>query len=853
MRSALLGVSTLALATALAAPAAFAADNNGTTVEEVIVTGTRTVGVKAANSAAPIQVVGATALTHTGATDLATALTSDVPSLNIQTTGGDIAALTIEANLRGLSPNDTLVLVDGKRRHNSADLVIDTGSVYTGGSAADLSFIPVGAIDHVEVLTDGAAAQYGTDAIAGVLNIILKKTGEGGQIVATGGQNYNSQGLTGNWSVNKGFELGNKGFFNFTLEQRYHEATDQGFGDDRVQTASGAPTATGLTPPDTGYTGSNKFPHENQLNGDPAFNLFNVEYNTAYELGYGVEAYSFGTYSQRDASHYENYRLPDKVEGVTSGGATVIPFPNGFDPREGIVETDYSFTGGLRGDLEGWHWDLSSTYGKDHNDIYVYNSANAQQFPLLQAQSATPIVPQTTFYNGAFVASQWTNTLDVNRDFAVGLASPLNVAGGVEYRQDKFTIDAGEPSSYYGAGAQSFDGYTPLDQGTHSRDSYAGYIDLSVSPIAGLKTDLAGRYEHYSDFGSTTVGKFTARYDFNPMIAIRGTVSTGFRAPTLEEEYYSGTNVSPYSADVVLPPNSNAATVAGFGPLKPEKSENYSVGFVLHPMDRLQITADFYEINIQDRILESGFIYNTITPAGAGAPVQLVQAGNPGANVAAGAAIAAKGVTLDSGLSYTGISLFANAANTQTQGAEVTASYASDFEEFGHVDWTLGFNYNATTLQSVKDLPASEQVSQMIGTPAYLFTQKSFLTKNAASALTTANPKEKVILQADWHLDKFSVNLRETVYGPTSQYSANNTVDQQIGTTAITDLDVGYKVTKQIKIDLGANDLFNTLPPLAAHNATKPLGGGVVYNVPYAFSPWGTDGGYYYARVTYNF
>ena len=844
MRSALLGVSTLALATALAAPAAFAADAGGTTVEEVIVTGTRTVGVKAANSAAPIQVVGATALTHTGATDLATALTSDVPSLNIQTTGGDIAALTIEANLRGLSPNDTLVLVDGKRRHNSADLVIDTGSVYTGGSAADLSFIPVGAIDHVEVLTDGAAAQYGTDAIAGVINIILKKTGEGGQIVATGGQNYNSQGLTGNWSVNKGFELGDKGYFNFTLEQRYHEATDQGFGDDRVQTASGAPTATGLTPPDTGYTGANKYPHENQLNGDPAFNLFNVEYNTAYELGYGVEAYSFGTYGQRDASHFENYRLPDKVEGVTSGGTTVIPFPNGFDPREGIVETDYSFTGGLRGDLEGWHWDLSSTYGKDHNDIYVYDSANAQLFPLLQAQSATPVVPQTTFYNGAFVASQWTSTLDVNRDFAVGLSSPLNVAGGVEYREDKFTIDAGEPSSYYGAGAQSFDGYTPLDQGTHSRDSYAGYVDLSVSPIAGLKTDLAGRYEHYSDFGDATVGKFTARYDFNPMIAIRGTISTGFRAPTLEEEYYSGTNVSPYSADVVLPPNSVAATVAGYGPLKPEKSTNYSVGFVLHPMDRLQITADFYEIDIRDRILESGLLYgatcsapspNTPCPT---ADYHVVSQGVLNA-------IAAKGVTLDTGLSYSGISTFANAANTKTQGAEVTANYASDFNEFGHVDWTLGFNYNETTLTSVK--PLSPQVYNAT------YPQTAFLTKNAASALTTANPKEKVILQADWHLDKFSVNLRETVYGPTSQYSANNTVDQKIGTTGITDLDVGYKVTKQIKIDLGANDLFNTLPPLAAHNATKPLGGGVVYNVPYAFSPWGTDGGYYYARVTYNF
>ena len=293
MKSALFGTSMVALATALAAPAAFAADaGGGNTVEEVIVTGTRTTGVKAANSAAPIQVVGATALTKTGATDLASALTSDVPSLNIQTTGGDIAALTIEANLRGLSPNDTLVLVNGKRLHNTADLVIDTGSVYTGGASADLSFIPIGAIDHVEVLTDGAAAQYGTDAIAGVMNIILKKSGSGGQITGTAGQDYNSEGLSGDWSINKGFELGDRGYVNVTLEQRYHESTTLGFGDSRLQNANGSLTSLAQSFPDSGEVGHSNWPHENRLNGDPQFNLVNSEFNAAYDLGEGVEAYA---------------------------------------------------------------------------------------------------------------------------------------------------------------------------------------------------------------------------------------------------------------------------------------------------------------------------------------------------------------------------------------------------------------------------------------------------------------------------------------------------------------------------------------------------------------------------------
>ena len=849
MKSALLGTSMVVLATALAAPAAFAADS--TQVGEVIVTGTRTTGVKAANSAAPIQVVGAQALTKTGSTDLAMALTSDVPSLNIQTNGGDIAALTIEANLRGLSPNDTLVLINGKRLHNTADLIIDTGSVYTGGSSADLSFIPVGAIDHVEVLTDGAAAQYGTDAIAGVMNIILKKSGSGGQIVGTGGQNYNNQGLTGTWSLNKGFELGDRGYVNFTVEQRYHEKTVEGFGDSRLQNEDGSLTAKALSLPDSGIVNHTNWPHENQLNGDPSFNILNTEFNAAYDLGDGVEAYAFGTYGQRDARHYENIRLPDKVSGneclgvgntcITPGaGPLIYPFPAGFDPQEGIVEQNYTFTGGFRGELEGWRWDLSSTYGSDHNDIYVYNSANAQLYPLLQAQSTTPITPQTTFYNGAFVATQWTQNLDVNKDFAVGLASPLNVAGGLELRKDTFAIEAGEPSSYYGAGAQSFDGYTPLDQGGHSRNSYAAYVDLAVSPIAGLKTDVAGRYEHYSDFGSTTVGKFTARYDFNPMFALRGTVSTGFRAPTLEEEYYSGTNVSPYSADVVLPPNSNAATVAGYGPLKPEKSTNYSIGFVAHPMDRLQITADIYEIDIRDRILESGLLVGATCSAPVAnqpcAPADYSVISQQVLN-----AIAAKGVQLDTGLSYAGISTFANAANTKTQGAEITANYASDFDQFGHVDWTLGFNYIETTLTSVKPLPAGD-VNVGYG-------QTSFLTKTAATALTTATPKEKAILQANWSLDAFSVNLRESVYGPASQFSANNKIDDKINTTGITDIDVGYKFSKKLKFDVGANNLFDTIP---GHDPGVS-GGGRVYKVPYAFAAWGTNGGYYYGRFTYTF
>ena len=501
-----------------------------TDVQEVVVTGTRTSGFKAVDSPAPIEVVGADALKRTGFTDLAQALATSVPSLNIQTNGGDIAALNIQAALRGLSPNDTLVLVNGKRRHTTANLAVDGGSPYSGAATTDLSFIPTAAIDHIEVLTDGAAAQYGTDAIAGVVNIILKKSDHAGSISATGGQYFGGEGKTGEWSFNKGFGIGDKGFVNLTLEQHYHGDSVLGCGDARFQNAN-CQLLPGLTSPSSNVTQAANFPHENQLLGDPHYNLYNGFFNAGYDLGGGMELYGFGNYSERTAQHYENYRTPDKVSGTTSLGVQYYPLPLGFDPQEQIKEHDYSFTGGIKGANYGWNWDLSSTYGSDIANVYVINSANAQLFPVIAASSPTQIAPQRTFYNGAFKTTQFTNTLDLDRSFNVGLASPLNVAVGGELRRETYTIDAGDPSSYYGAGAQSFDGYTPLDAGQHSRKVYAGYVDFAVDPITHLHVDLAGRYEHYNDFGSTTVGKLTGSLRLHPELRRPGHPFYGLPCP----------------------------------------------------------------------------------------------------------------------------------------------------------------------------------------------------------------------------------------------------------------------------------------------------------------------------------
>jgi iron complex outermembrane recepter protein len=688
-------------------------------------------------------------------------------------------------------------------------------------------------IHSAEVLTDGAAAQYGSDAIAGVVNIILKNANHGGAASVTGGQYFEGDGDTAAWSLNNGFALGDKGFINATIEQRYHGFSRQGGADRRVFNQNGT-LAAGINPIDAaGLPGAAGSPNVNNIYGDTQSNTYDGFYNAGYDLGGGVEAYSMGSYGHRKASAFENFRLPSRVTR-TVNGVTTVPFPHGFSPREQIVEDDYAITAGIRGVIAEWNWDLSTTYGRDKDDISTINSANASLF------ADTGQTPRN-FFDGTFASSEWTTTLDIDRAFDVGMASPLNVALGAESRQSKFTISQGDPLSTYKEGGQSYPGFQSTDAGTHTRNNYAGYIDLALSPIAGLKLDAAGRYEHYNDFGSTTVGKLTARYDFNPMIAIRGTVSNGFRAPTLAEEFYSATNVAPTFAVVQLPANSAAAHLAGFPNLKPEKSTNYSVGFVAHPAENFQLTLDAYQIEIRNRIVATGTLLGL----------------NNGVVVSQGVlnAIAAHGNVLDPQVTYVGISVFTNGANTRTDGVELTANYASDFGDMGHVDWSAGFNYNETKLQKQASLPAA------VASPA--IGQTVLLGPNAVDTLTTAVPREKVVLGAYWTLGKWSANLRDTVYGKSSErYSTdgtgNNGVRASIPVTSITDLEVDYAIRDDLKLAVGANNLFNHRPPAIPEvpngsGGVRPADGNNVYGEPLQFSPFGINGGYYYGRITFTF
>ena len=824
-----------------AAPADAAPATSGD--DEIIVTGTRATGITAAESAAPIKLVGAETIAHVGQPNLNQVLTQLVPSFTAQAFGGDTANLTLSARLRGLSPNHTLVLVNGKRRHGTANLAV-LGGPYQGAATADLDLIAPSSIKRIEVLEDGAAAQYGSDAIAGVINIILKDDEEGFSGYGTAGANYETGGTTYAGTAHVATHLGNDGFVNLTVFHRYHDFTQVGGLDRRVTDTDGNLLSSLSAAQKALYANIPGFPYVNRINGDAQSNLTTAQYNLEYDFG-PVKFYSFGSYGHRVASAYENLRVPDRIiaspvlgvgGSLTTPGAIVFDPDgdnpsNGFNPREKVREDDFASTMGLKGDVAGFFYDLSATWGQDKNQIFTVDSANRSLF------IDTHFTP-TSFYDGSFKATEYTLNADFTKEIDLGMSQPLNLAFGFEHRKNIYEIGAGDPGSIYKEGGQSYPGFRPSDAGKHSRNNEAVYGDVALYPVDGLKVDVAVRYEDYSDFGSTTNYKGTARYDFSPAIAIRGTIASGFRAPTLAESYYSATNVSPTSAFVQLPANSAAAKLLGFENLKPEKSHNLSVGTVLRPAPKLVLTVDAYQVKIKNRILGTGSIF------GSGGAINFPVVTQ---------AIIANGNVLDPTVSQTGINIFTNGASTRTRGIDIVASYPTDFGDWGSVNWTVSANFNKTKLTKLGLAPAQL-------TPVGQTTPIALFDKTAISNLETASPRMKIVGSAFYSLDRFSATLRATLYGKSSEYQSpdgGTYYKQTIKSAVIGDIDVAYKLTKSIEISAGANNVFNKRPPnwtvLPGAFPRTIVTGGNVYDAPMTFSPYGINGGYYYGRINFSF
>lgn len=752
-----------------------------TPAEDIIVTGTRDPRATVSSSVSPISVLGANQLAATGQPTLRDALINLSPSIT-RTAQSPTNANTVEKiNLRGLSSNHTLILLNGLRR-NPSPVLADAPGPEQGTAPVDIGLFPSSAIGRVEVLLDGASAQYGSDAIAGVVNLILKNNDHGVTITSNNGQFYEGDGFSSNTTFNAGMKLGNTGFLSVSADYLHSNHTNRGNADNRTGT------------------------RVNRFFGNPSQDKVTVSYNAGLDLAENIQAYSFATFAHRRASTFQNYRLPNRLPQV---------FPNGFTPTTTGREDNFGVTGGLKGEAGGWNWDISTTYGKDNIDNVTAETANIS---LYNDTGQTP----TSFFTQGYANSQLTVEAVARRPVDLGLAEPINVAFGGQYRRDTYTVTPGEPDSYYGSGSQGQGGLNRFSAVDESRNVKALYVDISARPAEGLQLGAAGRYEHYSDAGGAFTGKASARYDFSPAFAVRGTVSNGFRGPNMPEQYFTSIAVTSTGGGGTLAVNSAAARALGAQNLKPEKSTNFSAGFVVRPAERMSLTIDAYQIKIRDRVLTGG-VFNGQTAIDA---LRLI------------------GVSFlpDIIPSAVSASFSTNGADTRTRGLDAVFNYRTDLGG-AVIDWDASANFNDSKVTRV----ATDQNG------------RSLLSAQGVAFLETAFPKNKFIFGGNLVAGKFDVNLHEIRWGKTTTlrqfavgpnafsntvfYVQNNEAKWQ------TNIEIGFQATEWGKLSIGATNLFDVRPTEVPQN-TSNFG---IHRYDFNSQQLGINGGYYYATLRLTF
>jgi iron complex outermembrane recepter protein len=768
-------------------------------LDEVIVTGTRDVGVKARDSASPIEVVTNAQLAATGATNAFDALKSLIPSFSASAQGIDTDTIFRSARLRGMNPGEVLVLVNGKRRHDTA-MVNFYESANSPSSPSDLDMIPIGLIDHIEVLLDGAAAQYGSDAVAGVINIILKSSTSEGAANASGGVTSRDDGAQWAGGAFKGFSIGNGGFLDVDVD--YHHTSFIYRGGFDVQSFD-----------EVNPSGVHNGPVQDLDWGGPQVNLTTIGANMSIPLNDNVSLYGFATGGHRAAAYYDNDRTDSVAPSI---------WPNGFTPLTVLEENDGAATIGFKGSVESWDWDVSGTWGTDHVRTGIVDSVNTG---LLAATGTSG----TTGTLGQFSSTQGTLNADVRRSLSVGLPDPLNVAAGLEFRRENYQVHAGDPVTYDLGGMQAEGGTTPIDASDHSRTVKAAYVDLSTHVLPKWKVDVAGRYEDYSDagIGSTLTGKLTQRVDFTDRFGLRGTISSGFHAPTLSQEYFSATEVEPLAITLQAPPTSPGARYLGAQPLQPEKSTDISFGVVAEPLEDLHTTLDVYSIQLDHRIIES---------AGVSGPAALTAAALNDPSFATQGASAF-------------VAFFNNGVNTRTRGLDLTADYKSDLNTYGLLRYALSANFNTTKVTRQYAVPPVMAVALVAqGQPA------SYINPQVTADITEASPDRKIVLALSWSVGRWDFNLRETYYGVEHGNSGDTSAvvpfaDIRIAPAYITDMDVAYAISDRVKVDVGGNNIFDVMPARMSVAEQQPREAELY---PY-YTPWGNAGAYFYGRVTVKF
>ncbi|GER03579.1 TonB-dependent receptor [Iodidimonas nitroreducens] len=728
--------------------------------------------------------------------------------------------------------------MNGKRRHTSALLNVN-GSVGRGSSAVDLNMIPASAIERIEVLRDGAAAQYGSDAIAGVINVVLKTAPEGGSLSATYGQHVTTisgvpefsgvatgpdgrplldsrgnvqliptgkdrsvnDGETLTIQGNIGLPIGERGFFNVSGEFRDRNPTNrQGF-DPRVQFSVDDPRE--IT--------ANRLNHRF---GNADVQDISVFYNMGYNITDEIEFYSFASLGDREGESAAFFRRPNDSRN------TPEVQPNGFLPFIVTDVQDQSAAAGVRGSLGEWQFDTSFVYGEDEFNFGVENSLNTSLGPL----------SQTEFDAGGLRFRHYVANADVQRMLDVGfLDNPVSVAFGAEYRDERYQVKAGETASFIqgpfpgAAGSQVFPGFQPSNEVTGDRNSWAVYADFDADITENWNIAIAGRFEDFSDFGSTLNGKLATRYQVIDGLALRGAVSSGFRAPSLSQQFFTSTATNfidgvPNEVGT-FPVGSDVAVALGATPLDAEESLNLSAGFVIDPLPGLNIAVDFYRIKIDDRIvLTENLPSNVVVP-------------------------------LLEGIGITGVQrarFFINGIDTRTTGVDVVATYSYETDDFGLFRFTGGFNYNETDVTELLAAPGPLAQANLTGEDLFGRLEQLRFEKG--------QPKTKTNLAVNWLLDELGATLRFTRFGETLDPGSTEVTDEIIDSAWITDIELRYDFKEWLQLAAGANNLFDKMPDVSPFGP-RPDGNGnfSIFNeiLPFSsFSPFGFNGRFIYARAT---
>ena len=706
------------------------------TLSTVVVTGTRVLGRTLKDSLQPVDVISGENLRQTGAFDFGTALSRAIPSLNFpMSPASDLEAFQRPFQLRSMPPDEVLVLVDGKRWHPGA-LVMTLANIGVGSQGYDLNTIPLSAIDHIEVLRDGASAQYGSDAIAGVINVILKKGAQGGDVSATAGQFSAGDGRTWQALSNFGVSLGDKGWMRFALQTGNQDETNRAEPDVRPGlTQLGTRFHTGVVP----------------------FRDSNVLINGQYDLTPSVQFYAFGHFGRRVGTPYAFYRYGVNTPYPKSPLLAISPFPDGFLPQEHGVSTDNALVAGLRGDVNGWSWDVSANTGGNR---VSYATKNTLNLAMLADFGTSP----TDFHDGILRANQQTFDVDISKPLEVSwLSHPLNVAFGAQWLRQSYSVAAGDLGSYYistthtdaTGGAQGFAGWSPSDAISVARHSLAEYLQLESNLTDNFDMSLSARHSNYSDFGGNTSYALSGRYQFSQAFAIRGTASTGFRAPTLGQEHYFETSSTSFGAGNnlglpegiylrgIVPSTLPLAALLGGEPLKPEKAKNYTIGAVWTPNNAFTATVDLYQVTVDNRIALSSTIPLTT-------PEVL-------------AYLASHGVTAPG---YSGFNYFTNAGTVRSQGIDVVTTWRTDLGNAGTLNTTVSADYHKNKVTRVEPNPA---ILDSLGV------NFQRLNRNAIKGLMAdAAPRSKLILDERYDVGNWEVGATLTRYGSVTSYSSTS-------------------------------------------------------------------------------